>query len=169
MIGGSTATRGASAGDLSTRYAAAYRVVYRLLGDAAVADLFARDALVRAGAGSSRFRRRSADAHACLYAATVALRDELWLGRPRSLPGGTGFGETGHRDERRRLRMAVRSLLGRQRTAFILGQLAGWSPEAVAAELRVGPDAYRRTAEKAMANVRSRCETSDAVNRAEGA
>jgi DNA-directed RNA polymerase specialized sigma24 family protein len=158
MIGGSVVPDATSAEDLTARYAAAYRVAYRLLGDAAVADVLARDALVHAGAGSGRLFRRSDDARACLHAAVLALRDELWLGRPRSLPGGTGFGEVRHRDERRRLRMAVRSLLGRQRMAFVLEQLAGWSPAAAAAELRMSPQAYRRVADRAQQIVRSRCE-----------
>jgi hypothetical protein len=158
MFGGSVATGAASAEDLTARYAAAYRVVYRLLGDAAVADVLARDALVHAGANSGRMFRRSPDARACLHAATLALRDELWLGRARSLPGGTGFGEVAHRAERRRLRMAVRSLLGRQRKVFVLEQLAGWSPNAVSAELLLTPEAHQRISERALANVRSRCE-----------
>ena len=120
MIGGTFASAEAATEDLSARYASAYRVAYRLIGDPAVADVLARDALVWAAAGASKVRRRSIDASACLRVAALALRDELWLGRPRSPQGGTGFGEVSHREERRRLRMAVRSLLGRQRQVFVL-------------------------------------------------
>lgn len=157
MIGGSIATGDAGTAQLAARYAGAYRVVYRLVGDAVVADVLARDALVHAGAIVGRFRRRSPDARACLHAAALGLQDELWLGRARGPAGGTGFGEIPHRDERRRLRMAVRSLLGRQRAVFVLGELAGWSPDAVAAELRLSPDAHRRTSARALQTVRNRC------------
>ncbi len=158
MIGGSIATDGPSTEDLPARYAAAYRVAYRLLGDPVAADVIARDAMVWAASSASQVRRRSTDASACLRAATLALRDELWLGRGRSLPSGTGFGETSHRDERRRLRMGVRTLLGRQRQVFVLEQLAGWSTAAVSHELRLTPEEHRRTSDRALLNVRKRCE-----------
>jgi hypothetical protein len=148
MPGGMLATAAPSAGELAGPYGAAYRVVFRLLGDAAAADVLARDALVYGGRWHLRHRRRSLEAAVCFRAATIALSDELWLGRPRGT-AGSGFGEVTHRDERRRLRMAVRCLMGRERQLFVLEHLAGWPPARICAELGMAPQARRRLAERA--------------------
>ena len=154
MPGGSSTTA-VSARD-TDRFTAAYRVVFRLLGDPVVADVLAREAMVRAGGALPTPRPRSLAARTCLQAAALALKDEPWLGRPRSLPSGTGFGETAHADERRQLRMAVRILLGRQRQVFVLEHLAGWGPERVAAEFGLAVEAERRLSAQVIAAVRRR-------------
>lgn len=145
-----------SADHLSRCYASAYRVIFRLTGDAGAADVLARDALVRTGSGRSTLRRRSPEARTCLRAAGLALQDELWMGRPRGPAAGNGFGEISYRDERRRLRMAVRALFGRQRKVFVLEQLAGWAPSAVMAEFGLTPESYQRVSDGALRVVRER-------------
>jgi DNA-directed RNA polymerase specialized sigma24 family protein len=145
-----------SADAFARRYASAYRVVYRLLGDAVAADVLARDAIVQVGAEWRKRHPASVDARVCCRAAKLALSDEIWFGRLRSPASGTGFGEIPHRDERRRLRMAVRVLGGRARTVFILEHLAGWAPDDVAHALRLSPEACSRRSARALAEVSQR-------------
>jgi DNA-directed RNA polymerase specialized sigma24 family protein len=140
----------------TARYTAAYRAVFRLIGDSWVADGLAREAMVRASATFPRPGARSLETRTCLQAVRLALHDELWLGQPRGLPSGTGFGGTANARERRNLRSAVRVLMGRQRLVFVLQHLAGWEPERVASECGMTVQAVAQSGRKAESAVQRR-------------
>jgi DNA-directed RNA polymerase specialized sigma24 family protein len=133
------------------RFAAAYRVAYRLLGDRERADGIAREAMALASSHHGRRSARSLLISGCRYAATLALRTEPWF----VAPGAPGIrpeppqpdeqrSSGDEQEERRRLRTTVKVLTGRRRAVFVLEHLAGLPPAEVADELGLSPDAYAR-------------------------